>query len=465
MIEPVSIQPQDERHTNGEWRGRQKATPGQKAKLKKQLYLLDREYVTDTVTLQAPTLYHEHPASKDQILVKRANSKVISDALANRLIALHSPMEKKYKTMLECSRVLTKKGKKFTSTYCNCKACIQCNRIRTGRLMNKYEDLSEYLHDSQFVTLTVRNIYFDQTEIFFANDEIYAGRTAFIQDVKYTQKQMYAALRRIQDRFRKRGVPIKGIKAYECGPAQDKPGAHPHLHWQIDGNIDWDDLYEMWHIDGYSEEKWGDMVCKLLNGKMTVGQMKGELIIQMWMRELPSITDIRGQLSKPCTGGTMRELFKYMTKLFVKKDEVRSVPVHIIDMIFEASVGVKALMITGFNTKRPRADYTKMKEGPDRDKAFEKFAALSKEYMLYESLTKGLNADVNENLEGQELETSETMCVDLDTGELIQTPEPPIIVFVWKENNWYCPELNEMKAVRFKVSNKTRKLIASFNSS
>jgi DNA-binding transcriptional MerR regulator len=331
--------------------------------------------------------------------------------------------------------------------------------------MNKYELLSDYLHDSQFVTLTVRNIYYNQTEIFFKDDEIYAGRTGFVQHVKYTQKQMYAALRRIQDRFRKRGIPIKGIKAYECGPAQDAPGAHPHLHWQIDGTIDWDDLYDMWHIDGYSDELWGDMVSKLLDGKMTVGQMKAELLVQMWMREFQEQTSRKGQDHKPCNSGTMKELFKYMTKLFTKIDDVRTVPLHIIDMIFEASVGVKAMMVTGFLTKRPRPDYAHMKEGPARDAAFEKYREKMKEYALYANLTKAFSEDVNEDLEGQEMETSETMAVDIETGELVTTPDRPVIVFVWKTDNWYCPEMYNMQAVRYKVSNKTRKLIASFNSS
>src|SRR5208283_1962440 len=77
----------------------------------------------------APKFYHPLPASKSQVLIKRANSKVISDALARQLIALNSPMKKMYERQLRCCEVLTKEGKKFKSTYCGCKTCLQCNRI------------------------------------------------------------------------------------------------------------------------------------------------------------------------------------------------------------------------------------------------------------------------------------------------------------------------------------------------
>jgi hypothetical protein len=135
-----------------------------------------------------------------------------------------------------------------------------------------------------------------------------------------------------------------------------------------------------------------------------------------------------------------------------------------LDMIFQATQGVKAIAITGFMTKRPRPDYLYIKNEDDKRKAFEIFSDKAKEYMLYQSLTKALSQDVNEGLESQDMELSETMAVDLETGELIQTPEAPINIYVWRGDNWYCDFL-QMRAINFKVSNKTRKLIASFNSS
>ena len=410
--------------------------------------LLNKDY-------QPPAIYHVHPASKDKNLIKRAKAKFEVDALAKEFIALNSPLKRKYQTTLNCSKVLIQKGKKFTSTYCNCKWCLICNNIRTGKLTNQYEDLSEYLKDSQFVTLTVRNIYrYD-----FATDQDY------IQAMRSTQKQMYTFFRKIQDRFRKRGIPIKGIRNFENIPSQCGKGVHPHIHWQIDGTFDIADFQWMWTRDKLDKSTGIELIDKFTNGEITAGTLKGELIIALWMKHFPGLlTDRQGQQVKPCTAGTTKELFKYQTKLLVKIDGERQVPIRMLDMIFQATQGVKSIAITGFMTKRPRPDYLTIKDPDKKREAFEKFSIQAKEYMLYQSLTKALCADVNEDLESQESELSETMAVDTETGELVTVPEPPINVYVWRGDNWYCDFLG-MRAINYKISNKTRKLIASFNSS
>lgn len=405
--------------------------------------------------LAPPLLIPNQYATKSKTLLKRANSKYISDALAAELIALNSPLKKKYKTTLNCSRVLIQKGKKFTSTYCNCKWCLQCNRIRTGRLINKYELLTQYLPDSHLVTLTVRNIY--------RHD--YDSDISFIQDLKYCQKQMYKFFRTIQDRFRKSDINIKGIRAFENIPTQDGLGARPHIHWQIDGTFSLSVFSAMWKREKLNSEDGLILIDKFMSGEISAGTLKGELIVQMWLKRFAGVTDRKGQDVKKCTAGTEKELFKYQTKIFVIKNGARSVPVRMLDMIYQATAGVKSIVITGFNMRAPRADYLKIKDVEQKREAFEIFSKLAKEHILYQSLTKALTANVNDDLESQETELSETLSVDIETGEIIQTPEPPVNIYVWRSDNWYCSELDNMRAIKFKVSNKTRKLLASFNSS
>ena len=336
------------------------------------------------IELAPPLLQHIHPATNDKNLRKRAESKDKSDALARELIGLNSPLKYKYKQQLECSKTLIRKGKKFTSSYCNCKTCLVCNNIRTGRLTNKYLLLSEYLQDSQFVTLTVRNIYRYQ----------YDSDIEFVDAIKALQKEMYFFFRKVQDRFRKQSIPIKGIRAYECIVSKDGKGVHPHIHWQIDGTFDIADFTAMWTKEKFNEHEARMLVRRFNEGHISAGYLKGRLIINLWMKEFAGRTDIQAQQVMKCTAGTERELFKYTTKIFTKIDGVRIVPIRMIDIIMQASQHVKAITITGFLTKNPPPDYLKY-EGAKRKIEFEKFAAKGKEVILYKTLTRALIADEN----------------------------------------------------------------------
>jgi hypothetical protein len=285
----------------------------------------------------------------------------------------------------------------------------------------------------------------------------------FIEAIRYTQRHMYTTFRHIQDYFRKRNIPLKGVRAFENIPSLDDKGAHPHIHWQIDGTIERDEFIYMWRKCGFSEIQLHVLLMRLRKKKITLGHCKGQLIIQMWLTAMGERSERVGQNVKACTAGTAKELFKYQTKIFIKKDGVREVPIRMLDMIFRATHGVKAIVITGFLTKAPKADYLKIIDPVLRQIAFEKFAAKAAEHVLYQKLTKALCMDVNEELRAQDMELSQNLSVDIETGEIVETPEPETVIYTWKKNNWYSDD--HQRVVDFKVSNKTRKLLASFNSS
>ena len=146
------------------------------------------------------------PATKDNLLKRRAKAKFLSLALSRNLYDLDTPMKGKYFRSMNCAREIMQKGEKFTSHYCGAKWCLVCNRIRTGKLINKYLQLSEHLKDAQFVTLTIKNCI-DCTEDM--------NRETFISEIRYTQRKMFKHFRRVADMFRKYGLKIKGVRAYE----------------------------------------------------------------------------------------------------------------------------------------------------------------------------------------------------------------------------------------------------------
>lgn len=452
-----------------------------------------------------PLIFHLHAAAKDKTLLNRANSKFISEALAYRLLLLNTPMRKYYQRQLRCAAELTRKGKKFTSTYCGCKTCQTCNRIRTGKLINKYDDLCQSFYDPQFVTLTVKNI----------------ERTNFDTDGQFIralgdQIDLFAkTFRSIQDYFRKRDIPLKGIRALEVIPARNGDGAHPHIHWQIDGEIDISEFIFIWKKNNFSRDHCAFLLKQYRKGAIGTGALKGELIVNLWLKKMP-LTDRQGQNSRPCDANTRKELFKYQTKIFTyNKDGARQVNIKLVDLIVQSTKGRRTIAVTGFLTRAPRFDFDlhfnnrsfvhseKVKEmtalitawdkeknifsadcpyrlpAPlDREKMrieYEsKFADQVRDYELYRSLVKVLECDINDDLDSQEMEVSENFAVDKETGELIEIEPEEIETFIWRRDNWYSDnvwrgldniQMEPRQAIRFKVSNKTRKLIASFNSS
>jgi len=366
------------------------------------------------------------PATKDNLLKRRAKAKFLSLALSRNLYDLDTPMKGKYFRSMNCAREIMQKGEKFTSHYCGAKWCLVCNRIRTGKLINKYLQLSEHLKDAQFVTLTIKNCI-DCTEDM--------NRETFISEIRYTQRKMFKHFRRVADMFRKYGLKIKGVRAYECIPTKDSRGARPHIHMKIDGTMSLIQFRSIWTNQGFNLADLAIYTDLFNRGEITAGRLKGELIIQCWLKEFQGIAERAGQHVTPCKDGTEMELFKYSTKLLVKnKNGARQVPLKVLDAIFDASQGVRSVTVTGFVTRAPK----------------DKTGQAYQEYLLYKELTGAMDGDINALLES--------------VAAAIEPERPLTDVFTWHKENWFSVTDGTPLTI-FQVSDGCRMFISAFNSS
>ena len=118
--------------------------------------------------------------------------------------------------------------------------------------------------------------------------------------------------------LRKYGVTIKGIRKYEPIVAKhDSNMLHPHFHWTIDGTITEEQLTEIWFTQGLDFDRFLELIDLYVKKKISLGYIKGEMIIQLWLKRHAGITDRKGQHVTPVTDGTEMELFKYETKMLV----------------------------------------------------------------------------------------------------------------------------------------------------
>jgi len=422
------------------------------------------------------------PASSDPTLKKRARSKWMSYHIASELANLNSPLKKSYIRTLHCGETITKVGDKLTSAYCGNRWCLVCSRIRTGKLMNSYLDLSASLQDKHFVTLTVRNV----TTVGRTDKEI-------IAELRHYQKQMFKWCRKTLDGLRKYDLLYKGIRNFENKPSEDRKGFRPHIHWCIDGTCDVNVIEKIWQKKKLSRSKWLDLVLKLDAGTITPGYVKGELLIQLWLKEFKGVTDRKGQQVKPCTPGTEKELFKYETKFTIGKGNEKSIPVRMLDMIYQATRNVRTVTITGYITRKPTAPkkgtletdvrnllvttLNQMKiEGIDRkdpeffQQAMRKvkehdlivndadanllyemrqkiFEEKIEQWILYRTITKKLEEEITEDLEAQEY-----------TGQIDSD------IYEWRHDNWYSIHTSQ-PLVKWDITKRFANFLTLFDSS
>ena len=193
---------------------------------------------------------------------KRARSKYLSNGLVLALTKLDSPLNKSYWNTWHCSKVILQDGKKLTTTYCNNRWCVQCNRIRTAKLIKAYLPELEKMEDPQFVTLTIPNI---------PGEKLKTAMDAMVRDFI-----------RIKNLFtHRRSFRINGVRKLECTHNKATNEFHPHFHIVLDG------------------------------------EQTGEELINEWLRRYPGATR-EAQDIRPADLNSMKELFKYATKLTTK---------------------------------------------------------------------------------------------------------------------------------------------------
>src|SRR5580692_9632175 len=180
--------------------------------------------------------------------------------LAVSLAMLRSPLEKSYRNTAYCSALLEQDGGKIRGKYCGQRWCLVCNRVRTARAMTRYLPIVEGWEDKWLVTLTVRNV---------SGDELPATIAGMIRDTQAIKLGMR----------RTDGVKLIALRKLECTYNDQRHDYHPHLHYVVQG------------------------------------KRAAELLVARWMELHPDTADRKGQDLRPADAGSMREMFKYFTKL------------------------------------------------------------------------------------------------------------------------------------------------------
>ena len=199
----------------------------------------------------------------------RAGTKFFSTLLFKHLLALPGldpESVKSYRLASTCCEKMQQNGTKLTSRYCNNRLCLTCNRIRTAKAINGYLQPVEQMGKKFFVTLTIPNV------------------PGFLLREYY--KLMSKELRKIFDCWRKMtGTRISGLRKFEVTFNAFRNDFHPHFHLLVDR------------------------------------ESAANFIIEQWLERFPRATD-KAQDVREATPGTLKELFKYSTKLinsFVEK--------------------------------------------------------------------------------------------------------------------------------------------------
>lgn len=248
----------------------------------------------------------EGPTSGDTArakLVKRARAMTFSKALATQLAeaakVAGSPLEQSYRNTIYCNSSLDQEGGLLTGKYCGNRWCATCARIRTALAMEKYLPVVRGWNDVQFVTLTLRNVPADQLEATI--DRMLQAFTAIKRGIKGTDR-----------------VPFKAIRKLECTYNAQTDEYHPHFHLHVEG------------------------------------REAAALLMQRWLDYFPDETDPAAQDIRPAgDDASLRELFKYFTKLITKRTVISAVP---LDVIFRAMQGHRVYQPVGFVLPKEAAD-------------------------------------------------------------------------------------------------------------
>ncbi len=253
--------------------------------------------VLDTFSLSAPSTPQETALKK---LRKRAQSKFVTNVVAFPLAQLRSPLQKQYKRSTNCAGEVTETPGKFTSLYCNCRWCLVCSKIRTGRLIVGYLPAIEAMQDKWFLTLSRPNV---------------AG-PKLADEIQY----YLATARLIQRHLReKRKLDFSSLRKIECTYNEAVNTYHPHFHF----------IFDSWEA--------------------------GNAFLHEWLARNPTAKLDKGNQLKKADNKSVVELFKYFTKVVSKSStKVNGVAtsdyrIHLqaLDTMFQAMAGVRTFQPCG----------------------------------------------------------------------------------------------------------------------
>lgn len=233
----------------------------------------------DTTKKSTPLDTLAQVPTTDRTLYKKARSKYHTQRIVAPLLYLDSPLHDQYQRAFFCNHTIIQDGNKFTSQYCNSRACHICNRIRTARCMKGYAPQLGSLGEMSFTTLTIRNVNKEQLR----------------DTVKQMSKTLTNIVRVIRER---RKIPISGIRKIEITYNSITDTYHPHIH--------------------------------ILHNKDC-----GRMIIEEWLKRYNNDADIKGQDTRKANQDSLNELFKYSTKVAYKSkgDKAHKVFIPALDAI------------------------------------------------------------------------------------------------------------------------------------
>lgn len=280
-----------------------------------QLYQIDEHTSVHTLA-QLP---HFSQSPELQVFKKRARSKWYTQQIVGPLATLDSPLKAYYENALTCTSVLSQKGQKVTSKYCNARCCNTCNRIRSGKALNKYHSQFQEIPVLYFTTLSAKNVK--------------------ATDLRKEIEKQIKALHNLSAWMKRNGIVWNGVRKIEVTYNEIEDTYHPHYHIIHEGNI-------------------------------------GNIVIEQWMKRNKT-AGMKGQLSVVADKETLKEIFKYTTKVFVKDVNDKNsmnVYLHAIDTIMVAMKDKRTWQPFG-NIKIASEDVEELKT--------EEFKILNNEYYTY----------------------------------------------------------------------------------
>jgi hypothetical protein len=233
---------------------------------------------------------------------KRAGRKAISKAQVRKLLELDSPLKEQYERSDRCNEIIWEKQqicsgkKKVTANYCGKRWCAVCSSKKTAEMISGYEHAFEQFREPMSVTLTVVAVP--------------------AENLKQAIKQMLKTFASIKDVMRKKGIKLIGIRKIESNYNTSRKTFNPHFHLIIDGRKAAIELVDQWYT-------------------------RNDGIVY------------KAQKITHADKGSLKELFKYVTKAVTGKDQKRF-NAKAQDTIFRALLGIRTFQTFGSIKKKQR---------------------------------------------------------------------------------------------------------------
>jgi hypothetical protein len=230
-------------------------------------------------------------------LNKLTQSKFLTQLYILKLVDLNSPLTKHYWKTFHCASQLTTVGDHIFTRHCKLRFCIVCSRKRCVEQIHSYKPTIDKWHDKHLLTLSVRNVTDEHLR----------------PTIDLMHKELCNAKRAINKRRKLLGIrEIRLVAHFEVTENVKFGDYHPHLHCIVSTKKD------------------------------------GQDILREWYERFPK-QDVseRGQDLRPADEKSVRELFKYFTKIISTKNDERVISANGLDTIFQATAGKRTFFAYG----------------------------------------------------------------------------------------------------------------------